>query len=463
MLSKFSSPGMALPLLQRLLGDALGMNHWTIRMPALVGGIGLLVSIYPLGRRCVGPAAAAVATLLTATSPLLIFYSHFGRAYTLMAWLCLIILVLLQRIVDGARATPARCLGLATVTAALLYVHPIGLGFAARAVAVGLGAGVAAAAALHAPAWQSFVAFGATTQRQYFGSFGVDDVATLVAGSRAGGVALGLALVAALATLLAREPRRSLALIAGCVGPVLGLVVLQPYGDAYAYARYLIPALPAAYLVLGALVVCLTRREAIALTAGFGVAAVLFLAGPRGLRHTPDGPYANTYLGLQPLAAFDVPWDETPAFYRELATDERDLRIVEVPALVTRTRHLYRNYFLQHGKATSLGLLPRELELVPDGPYVSLEASDWQERADADYLILHPRIGDELRRYWHFVYETPAARRQDPAVADLMERQSRYLEAKSTPPPILRRRLEQELGAPVFEDGTIVVWSLETP
>jgi hypothetical protein len=485
--------GMALPIFQRALGDALGLNHWTIRGPATLGGIATLASTYPIARRCVGGTAAAVATLLVATSPLLIFYSHFARAYSLVTWLGLLLFVLLQRIVDGDRANLARCAGCAFLTALLPYVQPIWLGFVlplfggalialwmeaprrreAGAVASSLAAGGLACLLLHLPARRSlsqYVSF-ATTE-EYFGGFGFWDVATLMAGSRGGAVLALVLLLLALAVMVARYRLSRLPLVLGCVGPVVALAVIRPFGDPYAYARYAIPCLPFACIAIGwFVVVAVSRaipsergREVGALALGATLAALLFASGPYGVRHTTDGPHGNTYITMFPLPAFDIPWDGAPAFYRELSRSEEVVRIIEVPALVTRTRHLYRNYYLQHGKETWLGIgFPWELKDLPDGPYLSFEDPHWREKSDADYLILHASIGRELSRYWRFVYGTHRAEAGDPSVAAYMARHSRYAGYKgpfASLPAGLREKLRLQLGEPLYLDEEIVVWRL---
>ena len=45
---------MALPILVRALSDLFGINHWSVRLPALVGGIATLACIYPIALRWVG-------------------------------------------------------------------------------------------------------------------------------------------------------------------------------------------------------------------------------------------------------------------------------------------------------------------------------------------------------------------------------------------------------------------------
>jgi hypothetical protein len=481
--------GMALPLLQRLLVDLFDASRWTIRLPSLAAGIATLACVYPLGRRLVGAPAAAVATLLAAVSSLLIFYSHFARGYALVAWLSLLLVFLLQRIADGERAGLVRAGSCAALAALLPWVHLAALGFVLpvfagtlvvlwrapgrrREAAVLLGAlaaGLAAALLLHVPAWTSLLTYwNRTSGSDYFGEFGVLDVAALVFGSRGSGVFVIVAVPLALAALLMRHGLRFLPLALGCAGPGLALAAVNPFGDAYAYARYAIAAVPAACLAVGWGVAYAMRwtglgeagRELAVLGVGALLASLLFVGGPTGTRRAPDGPYANTYMGLLPLPAFDVPWHGMPGFYRNLATEARPVRIVEVPALHLRTRHLYRNYYLQHGKVTRLACGSGDVEVPPRGSYEFLENPEWRLRCDADYLVLHLDIPDELRRYWRFVYDTHARDATAPATAAYMLRHRRYATPPGPPPRQLRAQLHRELGVPIFKDATVIVWRL---
>lgn len=489
--------GMALPILVRALGDLFGYGHWTIRAPAYVGGLATLACCYPVARRWTGAAGAAVATFLVATSPLLIFYSHFGRSYMLVTWLCLLLWKVLQDVVDGAPAGPGRCAACAGLTALLPYVQPVSLGFALPATAgacIALGwdrrrrgalalaasafAGGVATLAMHAPARASILAYlrfqGAS---EYHAGFAAVDVAALLVGSRTAALAALVAVPAALGAALARRGASALPLVLGSLGPAAAVAIARPFGGPYAYARYLLPAIPFVCVLLGDAVAALARRgvaaerprEVAVLAAGALLAAALFAVGPYGPRRTPDGPYANTYITMFPLPAFDVPWPGWPAFYEQLASEPDDVRIVEAPALVTRTRHLYRNYYLRHRKQTSLGFaFGWELASgpVPDGPYVSFDDPSWRERCDADYLILHTAIGHELRRYWDFVYGEQRRLAGEPSVAAYMARQQRYggyQGALAEVPSRLRSRLRAELGEPVFRDAEISVWRLRAP
>ncbi len=485
--------GMTLPLLQRMLSDAFGLNHWTIRAPALVSGLAMVASMYPLGGRMVGGYAALVATFFAASSSMLIYYSHFGRAYSMMVWFSLMLVYSLQRILESNRPAPryyAYCLAL---VAALPYVHLSSLAFVLAVVGATLlplwvgarkqealllaGAlitGLTVAGLAHAPAFASMSMFVSDkTSHAYFGDFGFWDVAALLTGGRGAAILLLPVLLFALARVGHRGGWKALPLAAACLSPGIALIVVRPYGDAYAYSRYAITALPFVFLVLGWLLSDLfgERRRVEApkasrlgrgrvLIAGVLIAGASFLAGPKGLRAIDDGAFANTYLTLLPLPAFDAPWHGMPPFYRSLGENPAELRIIEVPALLNRSRHLYRNYFLQHGVETWLGMLPEELEGIPDGPYVSFDDPDWRGKSDADYVIVHFHINDELRDYWDFVYTGRAEEAERPDVFAYMVRHSRYGPAVTAGLAELASKLTLEVGEPVYHSGRIAVWDL---
>jgi hypothetical protein len=336
----------------------------------------------------------------------------------------------------------------------------------AVALAAGLAAGLSAALLMHLPAWPTLEAFlRKRASWEYFGEFGFSDVAALLVGSRAEGLALAALLAVALARMAVRERERALPLVLGCVAPALGLLVTRPYGDAYAYARYASVSLPLGCLAIGWLVreivvrwgPAAIARERTVLALGAALGAWLYLVGPLGIRRADDGPHGNTYLGLYPLPAFDALY-EGPAFYRQLAAEERPLRIIEAPALTDRSRHLYRSYYLLHRKATWLGVLPQELPLLPEGPYVALADPRRARESGADYLLLHLEPLAEVERYWRFLYEQPHSR--GAAVEAFMQRHSRREGVVVGAPAPLRLRLRQALGAPVYADETIEVWRL---
>jgi len=358
---------------------------------------------------------------------------------------------------------------------------------------------------LHAPAWRSLAEFvRAKTTSEYYGEFGFLDVATLLAGARPLAWLLLMATITSAVAFWRERRERALPILAGCVGPGLVVAAIAPYGDAYAYARYVLPCSVPVGLLLGYGIAALLARIPLgrarsrlltAVTAAL-LATSFWLAGPYGVRHVADGPYANSYSSMLPLPAFDRSWPGAPAFYARLAREVRSrpgrVRVIESPALATRTRFLYRNYFLTHRAKTLLGVLPGEFPAIPDGPYVSLAADDWRERAQADYLILHLSIEAELMRYWRFVYaevldeaaataeegseeraeanltrsaeeslpRSASATSGDATRSAYMERHARFGGRLLHPSAALLARLQRDLGKPIYRDDMLMVWAL---
>ena len=136
--------GGHLLLLQRLGLDLLGGTPWALRLPALLGAVVSLLLVQPVGRRLVGEAPAAVATLGLALSPIHVFYTRYGRAYSMATCLGVLFVLALVRILDEERPR-ARWFVLLAITGALVpYAHLFGATFVAPVAAVGLALGLAA-------------------------------------------------------------------------------------------------------------------------------------------------------------------------------------------------------------------------------------------------------------------------------------------------------------------------------
>lgn len=492
LLTHFSATGsgMALPLLQRIAFDLFGTGHWTIRAPAWLPGILLLPAVWLYARRWFGDRIALGATWLVAVCPMLVFYSRFARAYALVALLGLLLLGCVQTILADERRRPAHLVALALLCALLPWAHPTALAAVVPIVVAGAGAawfgagarrrtafdllgalalGGVLCALIHWPALGSLRAFvSAKTTQQYDDPFGLLDTLALVFGHRAGAAVIALAVVASTLALIRRDRARAAPLVAAVFAPGVIVALLQPYGDAYAYARYGIASVPPALVVLAFGI----DRALAALSSSAGAASPWIVAGAAlGLLAIgPPGPFgeatpqhANTYLGLYPLPAFDAPWPDTPAFYRELAAkpaSEREATtLIELPALTTRTRHLYRHYQRQHGARTLLAPLAGEFPILPDGPYVSAVESGSIERSGADFLVIHLDVADELRRYWRFVYEADGPTRPADGAA-YMARHRQYGGLLPPAPPRLLAILASRYGEPTYRDDTIVVWRL---
>lgn len=500
-LTQFSDTGsgMALPLLQRIGIDLFGAGHWSIRAPAWLAGLTLLYLTYPVARRILRSERAGVYTLaLVAGHPLLVFYSHFGRAYSLVALLALLLLERLMSVVDGRTTARAALPWLAALTAALPWAHPTALGFvlpvylgallairlntarsaaersrATEGLLVALGLGGLLCILLHLPASGSLRAFMETkTTDRYYGDFGIGDVVVLLSGGRLVAIAMVLVFFGSAAALARQWGARSLPLLMACVGPAICIAVVRPYGDAYAYARYILPAVVPAFIVVGWGVerlmeqspVYVRRPQVRATAVGIVLLGVHVMNGSIDPLVSRDGPHSNTYLGMLDLPAFDQEWPDAPPFYRTLrqraAASPTSLRIIEMPALTTRTRHLYRSHYLVHGVSTSLAPFPAEFPRLPQGPYVSLQEAGWQSSAQADYLVVHLDIATEVQDYWRYVYEQAIPELVWPGPRALLERHLRYGGVLRPADPTLLARIEDELGEPTYRDGYIVVWKL---
>lgn len=497
-LSHFSETGagLALPFLQKGLIDLFGAGHWSLRAPAWIPGLLLLLAVYPLLRSRFGQSVALVTTAWVAIEPLLVFYSHFGRIYSLVALLSFYLLVQLEWLLDRDTVSFRRLFTLGVCTALLPWAHPTALGFvlpvylAAMLAAwrapeisdtqrrrrfVQLGAALALGGMLcmlaYLPALGSMWDFVRTkTEVTYYGDFGLLDMMTLIGGSRPAGWALLLAAGAATGFWLQQAPWRGALLVMAVVGPFLAVALTQPYGDAYAYARYVLPAVAPLGLLLAvgireALRPWKEAGRAITVVVCLMALGLLFFTGPMapGQDHRAS-QHANTYLSLLRLPAFDAPWPETPGFYQEIGRLEpgtgQAIRLIELPALSNRARHLYRHYQLQHRADTLLAALPGEFPRIPDGPYVSPSQPEWLKQADADYLIVHLDVAQEAAEYWRWVYGSEEPSLFSSEEAAFMQRHEHYGRPLPAVPPRFPAALRASLGEPVYHDRFIEVFAL---
>ena len=70
-------------LLLKWWGDVAGLSEFSVRFPSVVFGTLLIPVVYALGRRLFGRRTGALAALLTALNPFLIWYSQEARMYSL--------------------------------------------------------------------------------------------------------------------------------------------------------------------------------------------------------------------------------------------------------------------------------------------------------------------------------------------------------------------------------------------
>jgi hypothetical protein len=480
-LTSFDSVGshVALPLLQKVALDLCGPGVVSFRLVALVPGLLTIFLAYPLLRRWVSNEAAALATALLAVNPMAIYYARFARGYALGLLLALVLGWAVARLLagEGRRAWSVACL---VASAALLpWVHLSTLGFV---LALGLAASALAWSRSRAEGLRMLAAFAGAgvlalvlflpVLRQvlaYFGGLTSEDppldwfgVPTLLAGGR--GVAwawLGLLVLGAVA--LWRDGReRVLLTLAAALGPLALLLAKNPPGMDYAWARYLLSPLPFLAALVAAGFVGLARfvpRAGGTLFLGLGsvCCALQLWSGPFGPSAARDGAFANTYLALHPLPAFDEPWPAASPFYTTLAADPA-VRVAEVPHIVDRSVFLYRNHALRHGKQVCIGWageLPRGIQGWPYARVMELS------RAEADYIVLHKDPAREVASYFTWVFTDLWPRAEVAHDETFMRRQENVHLDGLVPAESLRpiaARLAEKLGPPLHEDEWVLVW-----
>ncbi len=484
--------GVAFLLCQRLCVDMFGPGLFAYRFVAVLGAILSVLIVYPVARRLVGRIPALITTPALAANSMHIFYSHFARAYSLAVFLGLLFVYAVHRALERERPGVLWYVIL-TISAALLpYVHLTAVIFVAAVAAAGAAvmvinkrsrrhwywfAGSFAIAAvicllLYLPAWRPLCDFvGMKYGQGRIAKSGIPDVFALLAGSHVAGYILLVGVAAGAVWFLARRGAGALMPVTAALAPVAGILISRPHGNVYAYARYLLIALPFMLMLtawlLTELLSLLHLRDKLdsylSLAAGLLVVVLSFIAGPLGLRHTPDEPFANTYLSMMPLPAFDVPWEQTPAFYKDLAKSNKQVQIIEAPELLSHSVLLYRNYYLQHRKKVTIGLVTRLVGLnpthLPAGPYVDLSEPDWARRCDADYLVLHRDVAKEIFAYCQFVYNKVWPNMRDQNLRSMMAKHYSIVRPVGSLAKLVER-FDAELGEPVYEDKWIVVWKL---
>jgi hypothetical protein len=488
--------GLALPILQKATVAVFGTGLPALRAVAFLPSLLLIWAVGALASQASEAphrrAAAAVAALWVATASLFVFYGHFGRSYSLATLLCVGVLFRCVRAMGHAGEEDRQEARRDVVLIALLgglacwahlssvfFLVGVGVGVVAcamrtkgvaglvRAPAVhGLAAAAALALVLHLPAHEGLLSFvGRKGEQLYYGDFGAMDVLRVLVGSNAGAWAsLALLPWAVWSDVRARGWASAPIVTATCVPPLL-LAVVTPFGDAYAYARYLMPTAAAGAVLVALASVRLGARlearfaPAPSLLPGVVLAALLFWLGPLG----PGAPrldrFANTYLALYRLPAFTAAPASAPAPYADFARADPGLVIVEAPPLPNRSVHYLAALSLEHGQDVRVGTFG---PLVPGAPPIESDLYVDLSQTDAlpgrfDRLVVHRRFLSEIRRYWDEVYA------DEPAGPDaaFMERHRIY--GRNVPAVGSRviEQLTELLGPPGYEDEDVVMWSRE--
>jgi len=473
---------VALPLLQRLSLDVLGAGIVPFRLVAIVPGLLVLFLAYPLLRAFVSDDAAVLASAALALNPMVVYYSRFARGYELALLLALVLGWSVRRVLDPAARGRAAWSALIASGALLPWVHLSTLGFElalalaalvlavreSRALALRIAGAFALAGALalllYVPVFSQVLRYFREMKPEpppldWFG------VPTLLFGGRSAAW-VWLVLVLLGGVLLWRAQRASVVLAgAALLGPLALLLVSQPRGLDYAWARYVMSALPFLVALGGAGAVTLASRasraaEPLALALGAGLLLLQHWTGPIGPRAPCDDGYSNTYLAMHALPAFDEPSPTTPEFFRTLASDSSVHRIVELPPLLTRAVLLHRNYALTHGKDVLVGWTSELPRGIRNGPYVRpLEL----EPGQADYIVLHRDQTTEVPAYFRWVFDEAWPRHHDPADETFMLRQETIYPQNLVGTEVtdaIAAQLRAKFGAATYKDEQLLVWKL---
>ena len=473
-------------VLQRISFALLGPSAFSYRFPALLCGLLGLLLLYPVGRRLVGARPAWLATLVFAVLPMHVFFSRIARGYTFSVLLYL----LLAAAVLAAHERPEKpwswrtSVPVALLGGVLPFVHTIGVGFVLflgfsamflswrarrrwRDVLVAAGVFASAAllyVALLEPAREAIQRYMESRKDAKQETAGLVGVVTLVGGGFVAGSFMIVAGLAASVVLLFRRLATALIVLSAAIGPTLALVASQPPGMDYTYSRYLIGSVPflllAAAWGIDALLGKLAGGRAwIPRAAGLALVVVYLVSGPLFGPRMLGRPMMGSLLDLYAIPAFDVPYDKTPAFYRELGERDEDVTLIECP-LSSGLPLVLRNYALQHGKRILTGEFNDSSEVYRRHPYVQVMDLDALAASGADYLVYHLTVL-ETKQYRRFVSEQleVVGRWQDEHLADYLLGRSVYAEQT----PAIQKGMNQRFGKPVFADNLIQVWSLRSP
>ena len=485
---------VVLPFLQHVALAVFGDGAFSLRLPALIPGILTLLVIFPVARSFAGRTPAILATLAFAISPMHVYYARFGRSYALLALLELLLAFYVIRS-STAQQRGARGPWIAVFTLGVLapYTHLASAGFVAgiglvalvlawrergsatslRALTppiVAFGAAAVLCGLLYLPLVAQIKTYIETTAgikehpSTWFG------IPLLLAGGEASGWVWLVAFPAGLLVLARKRFDVALVCFVSLVGPLVMLLVQMPHGMEFAYARYLMGAVPFIAIAIAAGWCVLVRRfvrdpangERIALIGGTLLIAASYLGGPFAGAAPKTGAFDNTYLAMRKLPAFDRAWPGAPDIYDEIAALEGDVRVVEAAPISSRAVLLYRSHALRHGKRVSLGWPEEYAGAMHEALFVNLSTVSKDE---ADYVIIHRNLPREVRAYWRFVYDEVWSTIENDADAGFMERHRAHFIAGQEQTSeqfgaVLAAIVRAHLGPATYKQKHVLVWKL---
>lgn len=277
------------------LGDSIGSDPRWLRLPAVIAGVAVVPLTAMLARRAFGNRAGIAAAALAAANPMLVFYSSEARSYALTAALCVASTVfLLSAVRNGSRRDAALY---SVVSAAALMSHYTAIGLLVAQAVVAfllwpdrrrLVAAAQAGPVLATAAWlpglstQVGISDDELSRIDAIAPLSPDTVADVIArnlighpglgetldtvpgaiGSTLIGAGLAIALIAAIrgaadrrGTAANERDRRVLWLVltTALATPLLAIAVSSQPGQSILFPRNLMASLPAALVLVAAL------------------------------------------------------------------------------------------------------------------------------------------------------------------------------------------------------------------
>jgi hypothetical protein len=413
-----------------------GLSEWNARLPVLTLGCAMLLVAWRLGASRLCALEGFALSALVAVSPILILYSRFARPYIGVSLFVLVALLAWLRWLESARIFWA--LACAASAAVALFFNAVGapavIGMWASGVAVAwiggdaretvrarplasLGVAVLGGIlvlVLYAPSLNSFVETHQTRSgRGWFTFEGTWGALQFLLGTKS-----DLMLTWAIGSigwgglLLARRSPRLLAIISAmALTQVVVIVVTSPHLVQWSYVlgRYLMPVLPTLLIPLGIGLVAQARAVSRAISrapkpAAPGRAGVLL--GLFLIIFVSTGPLPTVFGS--PNAFTSHPDDHAPPVpdfrearapgaYEAIGRIQGEAAVVEVPWTRAFRFTPYAYYQRIHGRpvwsATDFPLFSSPgLAFSTVRPVASLE----NRSLDADYVVIHKRVADEM-------------------------------------------------------------------
>ena len=110
-------------ILARISFLAAGGTDWSLRIPAVLFGVGSLAAVWWFGRRITSSTEAMLASLLLAVSYHSVWFSQNARGYTLMLFLAVLATGAFLRMLEGAGREPRLAWGYALAMSLATYTH----------------------------------------------------------------------------------------------------------------------------------------------------------------------------------------------------------------------------------------------------------------------------------------------------------------------------------------------------